>query len=77
MGQQIIECDGESITVTASTEAGHRRIDPWRIAYIVILLLALATRLYALGDRAVSHDETTHAKYSWNPYIDEASVTIR
>ncbi len=54
--------------MTASTEAGHRRIDPWRIAYIVILLLALATRLYALGDRAVSHDETTHAKYSWNLY---------
>ncbi len=34
----------------------------------MILVLALATRLVALGDRAVSHDETTHAKYSWNLY---------
>ncbi len=56
------------MTVTASTEAGRRRIDPWKVAYVVILLLALATRLYVLGDRAVSHDETTHAKYSWNLY---------
>lgn len=40
----------------------------WRIAYLVILVLALVTRLYALGDRVTSHDETTHAKYSWNLY---------
>lgn len=35
---------------------------------IVIVLLALVARLVALGDRAVSHDETTHAKYGWNLY---------
>ncbi len=47
----------------------HRaKIDAWKVAYLVILVLALATRLVALGDRAVSHDETTHAKYSWNLY---------
>ena len=43
----------------------------WRIAYVVILVLALGTRLYGLGDRAVSHDETTHAKYSWNIYTGQ------
>jgi predicted membrane-bound mannosyltransferase/DNA-binding beta-propeller fold protein YncE len=48
-----------------------RTVDLWRIAYIVILVLALGTRLYALGDRAVSHDETTHAKYSWNLYAGQ------
>ncbi len=52
----------------ALTTSGRRRLDVWKIAYVVILLLALVTRLYALGDRAVSHDETTHAKYSWNLY---------
>jgi uncharacterized protein (TIGR03663 family) len=40
----------------------------WKIAAIVILVLAIASRFYALGDRAVSHDEMTHAKFSWNLY---------
>ena len=58
------------------TEITEMRVRPrtetlWRIAWIVILLLALGTRLYALGDRAVSHDETTHAKYSWNIYTGQ------
>ena len=44
------------------------KLNVWRIAYAVILILALVTRLYALGDRATSHDETTHAKYAWNLY---------
>ncbi|HOT90601.1 MAG TPA: TIGR03663 family protein [Anaerolineae bacterium] len=45
-----------------------KTLDFWKIAAIVILLLAILTRFYALGDRAVSHDETTHAKFSWNLY---------
>jgi predicted membrane-bound mannosyltransferase/DNA-binding beta-propeller fold protein YncE len=58
------------------TDTREMRVHPraatlWRIAWIVILLLALGTRLYALGDRAVSHDETTHAKYSWNIYTGQ------
>ncbi len=56
------------MTATVQTGAGRRQLDLWKIAYVTLLLLALATRLYALGDRAVSHDETTHAKYSWNLY---------
>ncbi|MGC9393833.1 MAG: flippase activity-associated protein Agl23 [Anaerolineae bacterium] len=43
----------------------------WKIAAIVILALAIMTRFYALGDRAVSHDEMTHAKFSWNLYTGE------
>ena len=46
----------------------HKSIDIWKILYIIILVLAIFTRLIWLGDRAVSHDETTHAKYSWNFY---------
>ncbi len=45
-----------------------KTFDFWKIAAIVILLLAILTRFYALGDRAVSHDEMTHAKFSWNLY---------
>jgi len=40
----------------------------WRVLFVVLLVLAVATRLTDLGARAVSHDETTHAKYSWNLY---------
>ncbi|MCJ7550646.1 MAG: TIGR03663 family protein, partial [Anaerolineae bacterium] len=57
------------MTHTPETAPGHRtKLDIWKVAYIALILLALVTRLYALGDRAVSHDETTHAKYSWNLY---------
>ncbi len=45
-----------------------KAVDFWKIAAIVILILAIVSRFYALGDRAVSHDETTHAKFSWNFY---------
>ncbi|MBN1878468.1 MAG: TIGR03663 family protein [Anaerolineae bacterium] len=43
-------------------------LDFWKIVYIVILVLTVVTRFYGLGTRAVSHDETTHAKFSWNIY---------
>ncbi len=36
-----------------------------QLAYLAILLLALITRLWGLGDRALHHDETLHAYYSW------------
>lgn len=36
--------------------------------YIVILLLAIFTRFYILGDRVMSHDESLHTKFSWDLY---------
>ena len=36
--------------------------------YIVIILLAIFTRFWMLGDRAMSHDESLHTYYSWNLY---------
>jgi len=57
------------MTHTTDIAPGRRtKLDILKVAYIALILLALITRLYALGDRAVSHDETTHAKYSWNLY---------
>lgn len=39
----------------------------WEIALIAVLvLLGLITRLYILGERVMSHDETTHVLFSWN-----------
>lgn len=39
-----------------------------KILYITILLLALFSRFYILGERAISHDESIHTKFSWNLY---------
>ncbi len=36
--------------------------------YVVLIILALTTRLWGLGDRVQSHDESIHTKYSWNLY---------
>ena len=52
----------------ATDGSSRRSLDLWKFAWVVLLVLALASRFYALGDRAVSHDETTHAKFSWNLY---------
>jgi predicted membrane-bound mannosyltransferase/DNA-binding beta-propeller fold protein YncE len=36
--------------------------------YIVIIVAAFITRLWALGERVQSHDESIHTLYSWNLY---------
>jgi len=46
----------------------QKHFDWWKITAVVILALAIFSRFYILGARAVSHDETTHAKYAWNFY---------
>jgi len=44
------------------------RLDWAKALYITIIILALVTRLWGLGDRVQSHDESIHTKYSWNLY---------
>src|SRR5690348_14998205 len=40
-------------------------------AYIGLFVLALLTHLWGLGDRALHHDETLHAAYSWRLYTGQ------
>jgi predicted membrane-bound mannosyltransferase len=48
------------------------KLERWeKIIFIVLCLLALFTRLYMLGDRVMSHDESLHTKYSWNLYAGQ------
>lgn len=44
------------------------RLDWEKTLYILLVILALATRLWALGDRVQSHDESLHTKFSWDLY---------
>src|SRR5918997_767221 len=39
--------------------------------YLVVGVLALFTHLFLLGDRALHHDETLHAQYSWRIYTGQ------
>lgn len=43
-------------------------LDLEKTIYLIILLLALITRLWAVGDRVVSHDESLHTQYSFQYY---------
>ncbi len=42
------------------------RWDGEKLAWLLLLAAALASRLIGLGDRAISHDESLHALYSWH-----------
>jgi len=45
------------------------RLKRWEtVLYILILIAAIFSRFYILGDRAISHDESIHTKFSWNLY---------
>jgi uncharacterized protein (TIGR03663 family) len=48
---------------TAAPRARHRRGE--LIAYAVLVVVALALRLYDLGDRPLHHDESQDAYFSW------------
>ena len=51
-----------------------RRLDlrPWEAAsYAILLLIGLSMRLWDLGSRAMHHDESLHALYSWNLFTGD------
>src|SRR5690349_4262869 len=57
----------ERRSVLDSLVAGGR-INWELIIWLVIIALAIATRLWALGDRAMHHDENNHSWFSYDMY---------
>ncbi len=52
--------------VEAESWLGSRiRLDRSLVIFAAIVLLAVLTRFAGLGDRVMSHDETTHVYFSW------------
>jgi len=47
------------------------RLNIEQTIYLLLLLIAAATRFWALGARSVSHDESLHALFSWKLYMGE------
>jgi predicted membrane-bound mannosyltransferase/DNA-binding beta-propeller fold protein YncE len=46
-------------------------LDWEKVAYVAIIVIALVTRLWAVGDRVMSHDESLHTQYSLQYYRGE------
>jgi len=44
------------------------KLDLEKTLYWVFIVLAIASRFWLLGERAMSHDESLHTFYSWNLY---------
>ncbi len=44
------------------------RLDWEKALYVLIFVLAVLSRFWDLGVRAISHDESLHAVYAWNLY---------
>ena len=44
------------------------KLDLEKTLYWVFIILAIASRFWLLGERAMSHDESLHTFYSWNLY---------
>ena len=44
------------------------RLDLEKTLYLVIIVLAIFSRFWNVGDRVMSHDESLHTYYSWNLY---------
>jgi uncharacterized protein (TIGR03663 family) len=42
-----------------------------QVLYVTLVVLAIAARLWGLGIRVQSHDESLHTKYSWNLYAGQ------
>src|SRR5581483_6545492 len=48
---------------------------PWEpVAYVALMAVGFALRLYHLGDRALHHDESLHSVYSWYLYVGRGYV---
>jgi 4-amino-4-deoxy-L-arabinose transferase-like glycosyltransferase len=55
----------------AAERSAHFALTIEHIAYFSLFALALLAHLWGLGDRALHHDETLHAMYSWRLYMNE------
>lgn len=50
---------------------GESRLTWWTVIYLAILAVIVLTRLWDLGSRAYSHDESIHAWDSWRLYTGQ------
>ncbi|MFV9506272.1 MAG: flippase activity-associated protein Agl23 [Oscillochloridaceae bacterium umkhey_bin13] len=59
---------------TATTQSRPWLLTVEQLAYLALGLLSLIAHLWALGDRALHHDETLHATYSWFLFVGRGYI---
>ncbi|MSQ22392.1 MAG: TIGR03663 family protein [Dehalococcoidia bacterium] len=68
----VLEAQVEAVAPPAAADGPMDIRLPWARwevwAFVIIVVLALGLRLWALGARAIQHDESLHAIYSWYIY---------
>jgi 4-amino-4-deoxy-L-arabinose transferase-like glycosyltransferase len=64
----------ETPPVAAPPTTGVWLLTLEQLAYICLGLLSLFAHLWMLGDRALHHDETLHASYSWFLYVGRGYI---
>ncbi|MBK8045666.1 MAG: TIGR03663 family protein [Anaerolineales bacterium] len=64
------ESDGSRPGFLDRPLAAFIRLDWETVIWIAIFLVAIVTRFYMLGVRAMSHDESLHSLYSYNLYAN-------
>ena len=60
--------DQEQTDILSQPLLSSVQFDLEKAIYLVIIILALMTRLWGIGDRVVSHDESLHTQYSYQYY---------
>ncbi len=76
--EELVQEDDLQRSTAKDRESGERFLDRplaemvklnWEnLAWILLFMVAIATRFYALGARAMSHDESLHTLYSYYLY---------
>ncbi len=61
-------------SIRASALPVRRVITVEQLLYLLIGVASILLHLYLLGDRALHHDETLHAEYSWRLYQGQGYV---
>ena len=64
----MVDTETKSSSVLDRAFATLIRWDGEKLAWAILLIVAVLSRTIGLGDRAMSHDESLHTVYSWQLY---------
>ncbi len=64
----------EALPATRPAGEQHAWLTVEHLLYLVIAVLAVLAHFWGLGDRALHHDETLHATYSWNIFTGRGYI---
>src|SRR5882724_9125199 len=75
-GQSMVQVIDRPRVESQPTPPPPPRVFPWRdlLPFLVLTAIGFGLRIYDLGGRALHHDESLHAVYSWYLYIGRGYI---